>query len=403
MLETPRPAGSQTPAEIGRRQILAGATFLLATACTSRPVPNPVRTRTYPVPSRTPTTTLAPSPGPVKRIGWQRGFSGGSSFPSTVTTVGDVLYASHGGELHALSAATGRLRWRSAYGIQVPDEAYAPVVGSGNVYTIVEPNSEHRGVLRAVDTRTGALRWEFSGGSPTSIHPPAASNALVYLQAAEGLYALDPVTGAKRWFVPTTLLPQLNFDGDALVLLGNLLYVVCTPAPNCVGTPSPTLVALDASTGELRWSRVVAALNRPGIPVSAAPGSRLILINDAGELSSVDAVSGAPRWRAATGDQSVPASAGTTVVVGTNNLATALDATTGRPRWQAKLTITQVNGVVADGNMVYLTGHGGIAALDLHSGRQRWHAAARQDVRHPAVDQKRVYAFAGDLLYAFTR
>jgi outer membrane protein assembly factor BamB len=117
----------------------------------------------------------------------------------------------------------------------------------------------------------------------------------------------------------------------------------------------------------------------------------------------VDAATGAPRWRAATDAQAVPASAGRTVVLATDRRALALDGGTGRQRWQVNLPLLgAVSGAVADGSAVYLTGDGGVTALDLRTGQQQWRAASPHALP-PAVDRSRVYAFAGTLLYAFTR
>jgi outer membrane protein assembly factor BamB len=380
--------------------LLAGAAITLAAAaCSSRPTPNPVITKYYPTPS-------VAGGGRPAQVSWFRALvpaAGGSAFPSTVTPDGDAVYASRGGQLYALDAGSGQQRWRSPHGMQVPGARYAPVAAGGLVYSIVRPTSEHRGVLHALDAQTGRLRWRFSGGSASAIHPPVAGAGLVFLQAAEALYALEPATGHIRWSVPSTLLPQLLLDGSTLALIGNRLYVTATPAPNCVGQPSPSIAALEAATGELRWSRPLAALTRPGIPVAAAPGSGLLLVDNAGQLSTVDAVTGAPRWRAATGAQSVPASAGRTVVLATDKRALALDGGTGRQRWAVGLPLLgAVSGAVADGNAVYLTGEGGVTALDLRTGHQQWRAAAQRALP-PAVDRTRVYAFAGTLLYAFAR
>jgi outer membrane protein assembly factor BamB len=92
--------------------------------------------------------------------------------------------------VHAFDARRGTVRWLST-GIS---SHYSPAVANGIVYVGADS-----GELDALDARTGTLRWSFGVG-PTYVpggSTPAVANGVVYVAGAGGVYALDATTGTE--------------------------------------------------------------------------------------------------------------------------------------------------------------------------------------------------------------
>ncbi|MEU8877809.1 PQQ-binding-like beta-propeller repeat protein [Streptomyces javensis] len=111
---------------------------------------------------------------------------------------GDVVYATDGGyAVHALSTATGEVRWQRTYafamktlsGARTPDTAVDP---SGR--TVLTANDVE---VDAFDAEDGALRWRFTDlgaavvkGSVTARRRVAVTNGLAVVTSGRSVYAL---------------------------------------------------------------------------------------------------------------------------------------------------------------------------------------------------------------------
>jgi eukaryotic-like serine/threonine-protein kinase len=157
---------------------------------------------------------------------------------SPVVVEGAVYFGSGDGNLYALDAESGELRWKFKTGDVVhASPAYADGVvffGSWDSY------------FYAVDARTGVERWRFHGGEDPLIHnqvgfqsSPAVVNGVVYTGCRDSnLYALDAVTGKEKW--------RFNNSGS---------WVISSPAVTqgkvIFGTSDSSLyLVLDAETGK---------------------------------------------------------------------------------------------------------------------------------------------------------
>ena len=157
---------------------------------------------------------------------------------SPVVGGGLVYFGSGDGNVYALDAATGELKWKFRTGAVVhASPAYADGVlyfGSWDSY------------FYAVDARTGAEKWRFHGGEDPLIHnqvgfqsSPAVVNGVVYTGCRDSnLYALDAATGKEKW----------RFDAAGS-------WVISSPAVAqgkvLFGTSDSTLyLVLDAETGK---------------------------------------------------------------------------------------------------------------------------------------------------------
>ncbi len=177
---------------------------------------------------------------------------------------GLVFAVSYDGGLYAFDAASGKQRWRFDTGGERRFEAKAlhgqaprnqtffdawdmylssPVVGQGAVYF-----GSGDGNVYAVDASTGALRWKVATGDVVHASP-AYDGSTIYVGSWDSvLYALDATSGRERWRFQAGRDPvmhnQVGFQSSPAVVNGTI-YVGCRDAH---------LYALEAATGRVRWS-----------------------------------------------------------------------------------------------------------------------------------------------------
>ncbi|HVO88409.1 MAG TPA: PQQ-binding-like beta-propeller repeat protein [Casimicrobiaceae bacterium] len=201
-----------------------------------------------------------------------------------------VFFGSGDGNVYALDARSGALRWTFRTGDVVhASPAYADGVlffGSWDSY------------FYAVDVRTGMEKWRFHGGEDPLAHnqvgfqsSPAVVNGVVYVGCRDSnLYAIDATTGKERWrfnnsgswvitspavtsdkVVFATSDSSLYFVLDAhsaapLVRQQGKAYMFASPviAGDVVlsGVLNGTLEARDLRSGEVLWTFATEASKR---------------------------------------------------------------------------------------------------------------------------------------------
>jgi outer membrane protein assembly factor BamB len=142
-----------------------------------------------------------------------------------------AVYAATYGEILALRADTGTVRWAKPL---ITSEFLA--AGSGGVYA-----TSDNGEVYALNSVTGTMRWSYriSGGTESPF--PSVNNNMVYIAPGGGYtYALDAATGQLRWRHQTT---SDSYSQPPVIYRG-IVYV---------GDPDSYVYALDAVTGEFRW------------------------------------------------------------------------------------------------------------------------------------------------------
>ena len=290
-------------------------------------------------------------------------------FPPAVA-YGRVYVANNPGTLFAVSAKTGRLGWRFASGRCA---AASPAVADGFVYQAFlnrapcnrkpgEPGID--GEVVALDAQKGRVRWRHRiGPSETS---PLVANGLVYVGDWNGYaYALSAKTGREVWRFRT----RREVKGG-LALSGRRLYV---------GSYDHHLYALDARTGRLIW-RASSQERFGGrgtfYSTPTAAYGRVYLGSTDGKVYSFGASTGELRWSHSTGGYvyASPAIWDRRVLIGSySGSFYSLDAATGDVQWRFRADGPISGSATVLGTTVYFsTLKGRTYGLDASTGRQLW-------------------------------
>lgn len=196
-------------------------------------------------------------------------------FLSSPTVWHDAVYFGSGdGNIYALDAGSGRLRWK----VKTGDVVHAsPAVADGTLFV-----GSWDGYFYALDAGSGVEKWRFKTGDDATIHnqvgiqsSAAVVDGMVYFGCRDShLYALDAATGHAVWSFPT--------HGS---------WVVSSPAVSSgrvyfATSDSGLLYALDAKRGT-----VVFSISFKGWPTFSSPAvaaDMLYVGSWAGALNAVD-------------------------------------------------------------------------------------------------------------------
>jgi outer membrane protein assembly factor BamB len=177
---------------------------------------------------------------------------------------GTVYFTAYDGNLYALDAAKGTLNWKfktegerrfagkHLHGTQpvaetMPDpfDCYlsSPVVWNGAVYF-----GSGDGNVYAVDAASGAMKWKVKTGDVVHASPAIAGGTLYVGSWDSFFYAVDAANGEVKWRFKTgedhEIYNQVGIQSSAAVVDG-MVYFGCRDSH---------LYALDAASGEKRWA-----------------------------------------------------------------------------------------------------------------------------------------------------
>ena len=268
---------------------------------------------------------------------------------------GMVYFASYDGKFYALNAETGRLKWKfttagerrfeakGIHGLQpknqtIPDpwDVYlsSPVVVDGAVYF-----GSGDGNIYALDARSGELRWKFQTGDVVHSSPAYDSGTLYAGSWDSYLYAVDAATGHEKWRFKGGDDPlthnQVGFQSSPVVS-GGLVYSGCRDS---------NVYAIDAATGKEKWrfnNEMSWVITTPAV----AKGKVLFATSDSSLFHMIDAATGksAVRQQLKAYVFSSPSVAGDVAYLGVlNGSLEARDLNTGELLWEFQTEASRAN------------------------------------------------------------
>jgi outer membrane protein assembly factor BamB len=258
---------------------------------------------------------------------------------------GRVYVASYDGVFYALDAGTGRVKWKFAtegerrfeakgiHGLQprnqtIPDPfdvfLSSPVVAHGTVYF-----GSGDGNVYALDATSGELRWKFTTGNVVHASPAYAAGTIFVGSWDSYLYAIDAATGKEKWRYHGGEDPQIHnqvgFQSSPAVVDG-VVYTGCRDSQ---------VYAIDAATGKEKWK-----FGNGGSWVNSTPavvnGKVVFATADSSLMHIVDAAAGKSLVRQSTKAYvfSSPSVADGVIYLGIlNGTLEARDLNTGEVLW----------------------------------------------------------------------
>lgn len=226
-----------------------------------------------------------------------------ASSPAVAT--GLVYFGSYDDYFYAVDAATGSLRWKfktagehrftathlhgsqpAAEAMPDPFDCYlsSPAIWQGAVYF-----GSGDGNIYALEAGSGNLKWKFKTGDVVHASPTISDGILFIGSWDSYFYALDAMTGKEKWRFKTGEDPdihnQVGIQASAVVADG-IVYFGCRDS---------NFYAVDVNTGQKIW----AFSNHGSWVIGSAvvqDGKVYFATSDSGLLHALDAKSGAPAF-----------------------------------------------------------------------------------------------------------
>ena len=311
----------------------------------------------------------------------------------------------------AFDATTGNLKWKY-YKFKLF------TTGLGTVTPTTYYVGDTNGNLLAFNLSDGTVKWQYPTGTLSSDFPVVINN-VVYFTSGETVYALDALTGAKKWAYTidkagilynitvssglvffgintnggfgdkkilaldaTTGQKKMEYAGYndvvSLKVSNGLLYAIDNTSS--VGN----FKAYDIATGQVKWSKQLPSVRQ----LSVSNNILYIYGFDKNPyLGAYDATNGTLKW------QRNPANNpfiytfslyNNVLVAATDNTFLALDALTGDQKWTAARiqikTSNRVDRSLVTPSVVYTTDYtNGLTAYDAQTGKQIWSNSSFKD------------------------
>jgi eukaryotic-like serine/threonine-protein kinase len=218
---------------------------------------------------------------------------------------GRVYFGSYDGNIYAVDAKSGEQRWKfasegerrfsgrhlhgtdpAAESMPDPFDFYlsSPSIDADTVYV-----GSGDGNIYALDASSGALRWKFHTGNVVHASP-AIANGMVYIGSWDSyFYAIDEKSGKERWRFKTgedhEIANQVGIQSSATVADG-MVYFGCRDS---------NLYALDAASGAKKWAYPTKGSWVISTPI-AKDGTLYFATSDSALFDAVDAKTGVLKY-----------------------------------------------------------------------------------------------------------
>jgi outer membrane protein assembly factor BamB len=312
----------------------------------------------------------------------------GSAPSPSVTTVSpssmqrSIYFGAARGNLYALSAQTGRLRWcihASVTGgvrctgpvpcLPPPFVAFGtPQVADGVVY-VCASGSFGPGYTYAFNSSDGSLRWRTKTDCWLVSMPfsddavPLVNNGVVYT----GTYALKARDGQVLWRAH----PNVAAEGEfiLLALVDGVIY----------GDTEGAVYAINVADGSIRWRYPPHASMTPGGPLVVS--NKILFVGTQGSddqpetsaLYAINTENGSLRWYHLMGDYAGAALLNNVVYVSSRDqYLYAFNTNDGKVLWRYKFIYPAYNPALPVNGILYINIDGAYA-LDSTNGSVLWH------------------------------
>lgn len=305
-----------------------------------------------------------------------------------------VFVGNDAGILFAIDAASGQEQWHRDFGED--RQVWSPTVAEGTVYVAAEvmPHASlaahtPQGKVWALDAATGDERWTFATTEEVTT-TPAFANGMVFVSVRDNhIYAIDAESGHQLWALSTPM-----DVSDPVIADGRLYVQVRTEHADAL------VLALDPGTGEQLWARSAGRVWAEATPAFA--NGVLVLVQHGAHgfdpytehLLALDAATGEQRWSAELeGELNALPLVQNGVVYIAGDICTAwrmagmsmkcdgarvirfyaLDAESGDVQWSLDLPGELVTDPMISGNVAIIQGtFGMLSAIDLELKTERW-------------------------------
>lgn len=291
----------------------------------------------------------------------------------------------------------------------------SPIVHNGIVY-VASTNM----TLTALNIKSATMLWQMKADAPF-YSTPAIDGNMIYAGSQEGtIYALDANTGATHWTYHVDVTGAKIWSSP--VVTNHLLIVGLASNLNEKPEIAGQVIALDTTTGKLRWRTYTQANHAPGGAAWSSPAidqTQHTVYSGTGDPDdgalAMNLMDGKPlwHWRSVTrdvGDEDVGSGPAFyndaqghphVILGGKNGSLYNLDATNGKELWKTPLGNSFYGTAAYANNAIYaVNSHAGHAicwALNATTGQIRWHRDIPETVySSPVVSGKTLYLSVGD-------
>jgi outer membrane protein assembly factor BamB len=240
--------------------------------------------------------------------------------------------------------------------------------------------------IYGLEPHDGRLRWKIeSPGTAYSFRTTTGVRDMVYATDRQGIVALDATTGSLRW----------EQKGAEVLTAGETVLLGKTAGLRNID--GGELFGIDLDTGETRWRYPI-----PDSVTQLAVSEGLLHVGFRGALTTFEANSGAIRWAMPWGDYSLGglSTYGDALISAQWDRLVSLDAATGEVRWTVPFDGSQYAAPATHDGTVFANEGGKASARDAETGQLLWSTAALGDpdkatfTRNPAVLGSSVYLLA---------
>jgi len=218
----------------------------------------------------------------------------------------------------------------------------------------------------------GSFVWKHQSGAPILVRPTLAHGQVVVTNVNDLAFALDVITGELSW----------RYQEPRLVTRESELTLFAAPPAAIVGDElvmgfsDGTIVGLVARTGERRWQRTVGEGRYPDIVAGVVAAGDVVLASGYFKpLVAIDATTHDVRWRAEFGAANQPLIGdGVMYHPGTDGELRAIDTRTGEVVWtwasgtEGALTTP----VLTDAGLIVASSEGDVYLVNPADGVERW-------------------------------